>query len=439
MKTKEELKNFSKIELVNNTLESQNKIEELEKELIKYKNSNTPPSANKHIKGDLKLKNKTGKRGAPKGHKGKTRIQTPTETQVVDTNICPECGSHNLKDEQIFNRTIEEFEEPEPPKTKRVLIHKKKCKHCGHKFIPHHNTTPLKGKFGINIMVFVIFMKFLLRGVLRKSATFLETGFALKIVPASVNAIIKRVADACDIEYENLKSKIRNSSIVYVDETSFYVLNKKCWVWVFRTSTDMLLVIRDSRGSKVPKSILGENYCGTIICDCWRAYDCFKKAIIQRCWSHLLRKSRELKDTIIGKNFHNKLKNLFAQIKEFNMIEHTQEEREEKYIQMTDELRKIIKYYSRYDELKSVIGYINNNLGNWFSCVRVEGIEPTNNFAEQAIRETVVVRKIIGCFRSETGKENYERIASLISTWQLQEKDLKTELKKTLIKNLCFC
>ena len=81
------------------------------------------------------------------------------------------------------------------------------------------------------------------------------------------------------------------------------------------------------------------------------------------------------------------------------------------------------------------------NIENWFTCIELEGIEPTNNFAEQAIRETVMVRKIIGAFRSENGKNNYEKLASLIvfAIWQLKGLDIKTQLKETLVKNLCFC
>ncbi|MBI4438601.1 transposase, partial [Candidatus Woesearchaeota archaeon] len=37
---------------------------------------------------------------------------------------------------------------------------------------------------------------------------------------------------------------------------------------------------------------------------------------------------------------------------------------------------------------------------SWFTCIKHENVEPTNNNAEQAIRETVIVRKIIGAFRS---------------------------------------
>ncbi|MBA7567552.1 hypothetical protein ES708_09267 [subsurface metagenome] len=163
-----------------------------------------------------------------------------------------------------------------------------------------------------------------------------------------------RVADATCREYNELKERIRKSGLVYVDETSFSVIGKNQWVWIFRTLHDILLVVRPSRGSHVLKEILGTDYQGKIVCDCWRAY-------------------------------------------------------------------------------------IGNNIGNWFTCIKYEGIEPTNDFAEQALRETVIVRKIIGAFRSENGKHNYETLASLLSSWQLNNFDIKEKLRSTLIKNLCFC
>lgn len=417
------------------------KIKKLEKELAKYKNPNTPSSSNKHLKPNTQglRKKKNSKRGAPKGHTGTNRKQNIDKHEIVDTDECSKCHNHNVKDYKIFNRVVEETPEPIKPETKHVEIHRKRCLDCGHIFIPEHNTTPLHGKFGVNIMVLVIFLKFLLRGVLRKTACFLESSIALKLTPATVNSIIARVANAADDEYDALKQRIRQAYIVYVDETSFSVLGKNQWVWVFRTANDILLVIRPSRGSNVLEEILGADYSGNITCDCWRAYNFLTGANIQRCWAHLLRKSEKLCEFVAGKHFHDKLTTLFAEIKEFKEEQHTQDQRDRKYLELTNKLKNIIDYYSRYDEFTSVVKYIRFNLNNWFTCIKVEGMEPTNNFAEQAIRETVMVRKIIGAFRSESGKQNYETLASVIASWQMQNRDLKAELKRMLTKNMCFC
>jgi len=408
-------------------------------ELRKYKNPNTPPSANKHLKPDIsgKQAKENSKRGAPIGHIGKAREQIPQRKEIVDCDECPNCHGHNIFDEKVIKQIVEEVEEPTTPEVIEVEIHKKKCKDCGIVFIPPKNKTPLKGSFGVNLMVLVIFIKFILRGVLRKTATYLETSHAFKITPMAINEMIERVAEAAEKEYEEIKLKIRNSSKIYIDETSFSVLGKNQWMWVFRTETDILFVIRPSRGNNVLKEILGEGYCGTVICDCWRAYNFLELALLQRCWAHLLRKSKELL-SIAGVHMHQKLTELFEEIKKYNLTSHTAEERMKKYEEMTARLKEIIDYYSKYPELMSVVKYINFNLGNWFTCIKIEGIEPTNNFAEQALRESVLVRKIIGAFRSETGKENYETLASVIASWQLKKLDLKNELKQMLIKNLCL-
>jgi len=419
------------------------KIEQLEKELAKYKNPNTPSSSNQHLKENTQGKKakKGAKQGAPVGHKGITRILKALKKINVDVDKCPECDSSNLKDKKILKRTIIDIPKKVKPEIVEADIHVKECKDCGHVFVPKQNTIPLKGDYGIEVMLLIIFVKFTLRGVLRKTSSFLDYRHDLDITAASVNAIIKRVADAAENEYNELKQRIRAAKTVYVDETSFSVLGDRWWVWVFRSDDEILLVIRKSRGSNVLREILGENYAGNVVCDCWSSYNFLSKAYanLQRCWAHLLRKSEDLTDTVAGRHFHEKLQGLFKQIKDFNAQNPTEEERLKKYEEMTEKLRKLTLYYSRYKDLMPVVKYINNKIGQWFTCVKIEGIEPTNNFAEQAIRETVMVRKIIGAFRSETGKQNYEILASLISTWQLKGKDIADELRQMMIRKMCFC
>ena len=184
------------------------------------------------------------------------------------------------------------------------------------------------------------------------------------------------------------------------------------------------------------EEILGKNYAGIVVCDCWRAYDFLSNALLQRCWAHLLRKSKELK-SLAGKHFHKKLSVLFDEIIKFNAQERTEKQRLRKYAQMTKKLQKIRQYYSRYEECKGVAKYIDFHIESWFTCIKIAGVQPTNNYAEQAIRETVLVRKIIGAFRSVEGTKTYETLASLIATWQLQKLDIKKELTKMLSVNLC--
>lgn len=414
--------------------------EALEKELRKYKNPNTPPSANQHLKPAASPKIvdvKPHRRGAPLNHPGTNRpkIETPNERHIYGEE-CPNCQS---KDFDVVSQKLQQQEEIPPeiqPEAVNIIRDICQCNKCHLKFLARDHQTPLQGRFGINLMVLVIFLKFIVRGVLRKTSSFLEASFALKLAPASVQAIIERAAQAGKKEYDSLQQKIINAKLLYIDETSFSVLGKNWWVWVFRSDTNLLLVIRNSRGNNVLEEILGKDYAGIVVCDCWRAYDFLSNAILQRCWAHLLRKSKELK-SVAGRHFHKKLSVLFDEIIRFNSIEKSEKQRLRKYSQMTRKLQKIIDYYSKYDECQAVAKYINFHTESWFTCIKITGVQPTNNYAEQAIRETVLVRKIIGAFRSIGGTKTYETLASLIATWQLQKLDVKKELTRMLSKNLC--
>jgi len=431
------IRKYQELEKENEKL--RNEKEALEKELRKYKNPNTPPSAHPHLKSNSAgVQAKLGaRRGAPLGHPGITRPKrVADEIRHITSGECPSCHS---KDIEVLRQEHQQQEELPPEielKVVDVFREVCKCNQCHSQFTSKDGVTPLQGKFGINLMVLVIFLKFIVRGVLRKTACFLDASFDLKLAPATVQAIIERASAAGEKEYSQLKHKIRAASLLYIDETSFSVLGKNWWVWVFRSDTDLLLAVRNSRGNNVLEEILGKEYAGIVVCDCWRAYDFLSNAVLQRCWAHLLRKSKEL-ESVPGRHFHKKLSGLFDEMIKFNRKERNEKQRMKKYTHLTAELQKIVSYYAQYGECEGVVKYVDFHLGSWFTCVKFAGVQPTNNYAEQAIRETVLVRKIIGAFRSEKGAKTYETLASLIATWQIQRLDLKKELQRMLATNLC--
>ncbi len=199
--------------------------EALEKELRKYKNSNTSPSANQHLKPAYSSQTVTVKahqRGAPADHRGTNRSKKEAQyTRHIHVEECPECHS---KDFQVIGKRLQQQEDI-PPRIQLeitdIIRDICQCNKCNLKFIARDNKSPLQGKFGINLMVLVIFLRFIVRGVLRKTTSFLEASFALKLAPASVQAIIERAAEAGANEYDLLKQKIRKAKVLYIDETSF--------------------------------------------------------------------------------------------------------------------------------------------------------------------------------------------------------------------------
>lgn len=62
-----------------------------------------------------------------------------------------------------------------------------------------------------------------------------------------------------------------------------------------------------------------------------------------------------------------------------------------------------VKRYDQYVDPHKPIEYIRNGPGSWLTSLLYPGMEPINNLAEQTLREHVVIRKIIGTFRSKNG------------------------------------
>ena len=419
------------------------KIKYLEKRLVYYENPHTPPSVTKISKKknqDGKKSDELGKRGAPKGHRGATRPK-PKPDEIIDVtdNKCEQCGSKNIQPlKEATKNIIEDFLPPQEIKVTQFNRHRVKCMDCGHEFISKHRDCPQVGHFGIHLLVYVTILKFHLRGVLRKVQDFLFFENNFEISTKGVHDILLRVGDACKISYEKNLERIRNAAWVHIDETGIKVNGKKYWLWIFRTNdNDILVVIRKSRGGKVLDEILGEDWNTPIIVDGWKSY--WKYPIIQRCWAHLLREIDAFKDiSDDGKELSETIYLCFDKLKDFLAKNPSMSERRKRKVLFEREMNDIVEKYSKFKELYKPTKYLKNGLGKWYTCLLFPGMEPTNNLGEQAMREHVVMRKIIGCFRSKKGAENYQYIASLLASWKLQNMNIFEELENLLRQELCL-
>jgi len=431
------------LEKENEELKKEN--EDLKKRLLYYENPNTPPSTRQIEKtGKTQTENipVPKKRGAPIGHKGATRpTKEPSETKEVIADHCENCNSPNIeKLGTCESSVIEDMPPPQKITRKRYNRWKVKCRDCGHQFISKHPDCPKTGGFGIFILVYIVMLKFFMRGVIRKIQDFVLRYNDLEISPKGIHDILLRVGEACKKDYEDKIQKIRRAKWRYIDETGIKVLGIQFWLWIFRTDTnEVLVVIRKSRGKKVLEEILGKEPEGANSADGWRAYSWMK---LQRCWAHLLRVVDACIDVSDnGKRLSEDIHSCFKKLREFldrdsSMV--SMAERMETKDLFEKELEGIIAKYSEFKELKKPLTYLKNGCGCWYTCLLYPGMEPTNNLAEQAIREHVIMRKIIGCFRSVKGAENYQYIASLLATARLQGKNGFEELEKVLRQELCL-
>jgi len=437
MKIPQEWKDLSKKDLIRHIfqqreliLKQQEQIDELEKRLSVYENAHTPPSQNK--RRYPKREKSNNKIGAPKGHEGKTRpLSKPNKFKRLELKKCPCCDKRLGRPRSIEKKIIEDIPELQPLDITEYTIPHYFCNHCNTESIPTDMGLPDEGRFGPNLQAEIALMKYKDRLPLRKIVDNLNRKYDLHLVPSTILDITRRVADKLQGVYEGIKQQIMNSKYVNSDETGIKVKGSNFWTWTFVTLSSVLFLIRFSRGQKVIKEALGEDYDGIVGCDGWKSYSlCVKR--IQRCWAHLLREAKLFAERYEGQArlLYGGLCKIFKRIKKIT-TDTVKGVRTRTYNWCVKEMKTWITICKSYREIKKFAGKLENGLEHWFTCVLHPEIEPTNNKAERALREIVVQRKISSLW-NEKGVMIKETIMSVLATWELRGLNTFSMLRQTL-------
>jgi len=400
---------------------------ELKQRLLAYENAHTPPSKQRFKKNPPS--EPSGKLGAKVGHEKWERPQpTPTETiEHCETN-CPKCNHKLGKPIKVDRKIVEDIPEPQPVIVTEHLINHYKCKHCGKIVVPKVKLP--QGSFGYNLQTEIALLNVDSRLTLKKIKSDLQTKHKLTITDAHICKMLRRIGKKLSNEQQKNILLLRASPFVHADETGMRVDGKNYYLWVFTNGNTTVFIITKTRSKKTIKEILGENYAGIIICDGWSAYSTYTNQI-QRCWAHILRDAKYLTEKIpLFKLFYERLCEMFAQIKE--LLKQPIEKRKFAYDSLFEQLTNLLDCMDSHREYKKLANKIRNGGKYWFTCLLYPNIQPTNNLAEQTIREPIIRRKIFGCLRNQKGAETFSILTSLITTYKQQGLDLFQTIKQNL-------
>lgn len=394
------------------------RIRELEARLAQYENAHTPPSLRRG-RNRKRDKNSNGKPGQKVGHKGMTRPLAIPDNQVeVTADRCPDCGSKLALPFRFESKIIEEIPEPQPIIVTEYKIAHYVCPCCRKEVVAGNANCPHEGKFGNNVIAQATLMRYEDRLPHRKIQDAMKRVYGLALSPATIFDLTRRAGDAVRPEYDAILKRIRDASILYVDETGIHVQGEKQWIWTFTTPFETFFVIRKSRGTNVLIEVLTRKFKGIIVCDGWKPYTRFTKKL-QRCWAHLLRESKDLSEKFDEAVFlHEALRELYESLTTSLECDPPPEVR----ANIWQSAREVLQHWidREYLEVKvqKFIGKIRNGFDYWFTFILNPGVEPTNNRAERALRPHVVLRKILGTLRNDKGTAIHERIMTALATWE---------------------
>jgi len=124
---------------------------------------------------------------------------------------------------------------------------------------------------------------------------------------------LQRMARWLQVETDELLQALRASPAIHMDETGWKITGQGHWLWAFVTERLAYYRIDASRGSRVPKDVLGPAYSGIAITDFFSAYNRLKIRQ-QKCWVHLLREMRQEAPKNLSEEFsqaHRSLRRVF--------------------------------------------------------------------------------------------------------------------------------
>lgn len=385
-------------------------------------NSNKPPSSDSPYSGKRKPKksdnNTKRKRGAQPGHKGNQQVLLdPTEIHVVLPSSCP-CGCtdfHGTIWEPYY--THQNIELPRPQvDVRHYILHKCQCPSCGQQ-AKAELPEKVKTGFGPKFSAFIAEMSGP-KGLSRLSVqNLVRSMFEVHISTGAIQNIIDRATNALDPIYQRIAEVARSSYCNYVDETSWKLSHDLCWLWVMANDRVGFYRIDSNRSAKAFEMLV-EDWNGILISD---GYELYKKWINHRqtCIPHLIRRARGLaeRETPHIKRYGEMMLELLQQLIHFAKEPPSDNEWSDFY----QELMVVLSLHGdAKDDAGKMSRHVFSMLEDLWLFLDVDGIEPSNNRAERALRMGVLWRKRSLGTQSEKGNRWVESILSLVETCRIK-------------------
>jgi transposase len=337
------------------------------------------------------------------------------EVIVVKPEACP-CGQRELLDTAPFY-THQVIELPAiEMHVKHVVLHEAYCPRCGRLLKAE---LPVEHRYGYGPRLTALIGE--LSGPQRDSRSMVQE-FCTSVlgVPISRGAIqraVDRVSDAITPHYEAIAEKARGAQVNYIDETAWYQHGVLAWLWVMVNPTVALFTVQASRSHAAFEALV-KRWAGILVSDGYAVYRQWMHGR-QACLAHLIRRARGLSERKEPELawFGGRTMVELQRLVHWATAPPTSGEVQTWYARMVHLLD---LYRPRRDEGGTFARTLEREMGALWTFVVEEGVEPTNNRAERALRFAVLWRKMIQGTYNAKGDRWIERILSLRETCRLQ-------------------
>ena len=401
-------------------LESENKLlrQQLDKN-TNSRNSSQPPSRDQKANQPEK---KPSKQGPPFGHQKFSRplVDNPDKVIQVPVTECEHCLA-DLSD--VAPDDFERRQITELPAAKPLVIetrqHQTTCPHCD-----QLNRAPLpegleaERCFGPNLEATVIFYKQTQHLSYERIVETMRDLHGVNLSEGAIASILRRAGEKAAPVAEAIKEEVITGEVIRSDETSARVKARNWWQWVFISEHGVYHTIVPRRSFAEISKVLGEATVKIWVSDCFGAQLKTPAEVFQLCLAHQLRDLQRVLD--------NSPEELWAQAMQKLLREAIHLRNRFGVMKLTGFMRRVTQIENQLDRLleEKLTNELARKLRNRFSKHRDKlltflhypAAPPTNNESEQALRGSVVHRKVTNGFRSEWGAKTYAALQTVVAT-----------------------
>jgi transposase len=380
------------------------------------RNSDRPPSSDPLYTKRPARSGTQGKPGAKPGHSGHCQaLLVPTEFIAVKPEACG-CGRREFPQSQPYY-THQVIELPEIQiMVKHVVLHEARCPQCGRTVKASIPAEHAYG-YGPRLTALIGELSGNQRGSRSMAQAFCRSVLGVHISRGAIQRMVDRVSEAINPYYEAIAEKARGAPVNYIDETAWYQHGVLAWLWVMVNTTEALFKVQASRSKAAFKALVAR-WAGILVSD---GYGVYWQWMHQRqtCLAHLIRRARGLSERQDPKLawFGRRVMTELQRLVHWATAPPTSGEVQTWYARMVHLLR---QYGERRDEAGTLARTLERELGALWTFVVEEGVEPTNNRAERALRFAVLWRKMMQGTYNDKGDRWVERILSVRETCRLR-------------------
>jgi transposase len=374
------------------------------------------------------------KPGHPASHRpAPSPEQVDRTIEVTLPENCPECHAP-LDEAPVVVHDQYQIDLPEPkPVITRFRVPVTRCPACSRRIQGRHpeQTSDALGaaavQYGPRLLGFAADLKHRIGASYRKCSSILLTLTGLVVASAALVRSGHRLRNLAQPSYERLVEAARRSEVQHVDETGWKIGGRSAWLWVFADEHATLYRIRKSRGHEVVVEVLGADYQGVLVSDCFLAYDPlnFTKS---KCSAHLLKRCSEIEQSKSrgAVRFSRRVAALLRRAMALKRRRGTLSDHGYAVLRgkVHAELDRLLAGNYTDPDNARLAKLLRKHRESVLRFLDHDKVDATNNLAEQEGRPAVIARKLSAGNRTEAGAETHAVLASVFRTYRRQGRDI---------------